>query len=199
MMLILTNLLRMRHAEKHNQRGLACLLMLSALFGIVMSSPTRVMAQSPFSPAPTQSSSTQEDAPGAIGSIDATTQGTSSASSFDDSTTSLPADQNATVGTLSNASGTMSAEQIIQILQTSPDLTEEVKTQVADRLQQQGTPVEPSDITDQMLFDQIQSNADLRSNLSVFLKAKGYTPSADTLAGDSTTDVALGTSAADGY
>jgi hypothetical protein len=73
----------------------------------------------------------------------------------------------------------LSSDQIIRILQQNPDLVVEVKSQVADRLQQQGTQIDANDITDQMLYDQIATNADLRTNITTFLRARGYVSSND--------------------
>jgi len=71
----------------------------------------------------------------------------------------------------------LSSDQIIRILQQNPDLVVELKSQVADRLQQQGTEVDANDITDQMLYNQIATNADLRANITTFLRARGYVSS----------------------
>jgi protein involved in polysaccharide export with SLBB domain len=73
----------------------------------------------------------------------------------------------------------LSSDQIIHILQQNPDLVVELKSQVADRLQQQGTQVDANDITDQMLYNQIETNADLRTNITTFLRARGYVSSND--------------------
>jgi len=73
----------------------------------------------------------------------------------------------------------LSFDQIIQILQQNPDLVVELKSQVADRLQQQGSDVDANSITDQMLYDQIASNADIRTNITTFLRARGYVSSND--------------------
>jgi protein involved in polysaccharide export with SLBB domain len=74
---------------------------------------------------------------------------------------------------------TLSSDQIIHILQQNPDLVVELKSQVADRLQQQGTPIDANDISDQMLYNQIATNADLRANITTFLRARGYVSSND--------------------
>jgi protein involved in polysaccharide export with SLBB domain len=73
----------------------------------------------------------------------------------------------------------LSSDQIIRILQQNPDLVVELKSQVADRLQEQGTQVDANDITDQMLYNQIATNADLRTNITTFLRARGYVSSND--------------------
>src|SRR3984957_18731347 len=68
----------------------------------------------------------------------------------------------------------LSSDQIIHILQQNPDLVVELKSQVADHLQQQGTPIDANDISDQMLYSQIATNSDLRANITMFLRARGY-------------------------
>jgi len=73
----------------------------------------------------------------------------------------------------------LSSDQIIRILQQNPDLVVELKSQAADRLQQQGTEIDANSITDQMLYDQIATNADLRVNITTFLRARGYVSSND--------------------
>jgi protein involved in polysaccharide export with SLBB domain len=102
---------------------------------------------------------------GLIGSSD--TQGTE-----DDRSSSRGADSLGTPLSLSS-------DQIIRILQQNPDLVVELKSQVADRLQQQGTQVDANDITDEMLYNQIATNADLRTNITTFLRARGYVSSND--------------------
>ena len=69
---------------------------------------------------------------------------------------------------------TLSSDQIIQILQQNPDLVVELKSQVAGRLQQQGTQIDANDISDEMLYNQIATNADVRASTATFLRAHGY-------------------------
>jgi protein involved in polysaccharide export with SLBB domain len=68
----------------------------------------------------------------------------------------------------------LSSDQIIHILQQNPDLVVELKSQVADRMQQQGTQIDANDISDQMLYSEIATNANLRANITTFLRARGY-------------------------
>ena len=68
----------------------------------------------------------------------------------------------------------LSADQITNILQQSPDLVLELKSQLADRMQQQGVQIDPNDISDQMLYKQIAASADLRANITTVLRARGY-------------------------
>ncbi|MGA9461781.1 MAG: SLBB domain-containing protein [Terracidiphilus sp.] len=79
----------------------------------------------------------------------------------------------------------LSAEQIIRLLQNNPDLVVELKSQVADRLSEQGTQIDANDITDQMLYSQIAGNANLRMSLTTFLRARGYVTDEDLAAGES--------------
>jgi protein involved in polysaccharide export with SLBB domain len=69
---------------------------------------------------------------------------------------------------------TLSAEQITNILQQSPDLVLELKAQLADRMQLQGIQVDITDISDETLYRQIATNANLRANITTVLRARGY-------------------------
>jgi hypothetical protein len=118
------------------------------------------------------------------------------------STAHLPADGGSTLSSDSGKSGddrgsstssrsltaplTLSSDQIIHTLQQNPDLVVELKSQVADRLQQQGTEIDANDISDQMLYNQIATNADLRANITTFLRVRGYVSQDDLQAMGST-------------
>jgi protein involved in polysaccharide export with SLBB domain len=73
----------------------------------------------------------------------------------------------------------LSADQIINILQQSPNLVLELKSELADRMQQQGVQVDPTDISDQTLYSQISSNAKLRASVTSVLRARGYVSDGD--------------------
>jgi protein involved in polysaccharide export with SLBB domain len=73
----------------------------------------------------------------------------------------------------------LTATQIISILQQKPELVVELKSVVADQLQQQGVPTQADSITDEMLLSQISTNAALRANITVWLRARGYVSAAD--------------------
>jgi protein involved in polysaccharide export with SLBB domain len=75
----------------------------------------------------------------------------------------------------------LSAEQIIPILEQNPDLTADLKSQLADRLEQQGFAIDENDITDQMLYHQIAANAKLRASVTMLLEARGYALSGSNL------------------
>lgn len=70
----------------------------------------------------------------------------------------------------------LSADQIISILQQNPDLNAELKTELANRMQEQGVSIDPSSISDQTLYSQISSSASLRTSISEVLRARGYAP-----------------------
>src|SRR5579859_2016174 len=86
------------------------------------------------------------------------------------------------------APGTLSSDQIISILEQNPDLVVELKSQMADRLQQQGTSIDANDISDEMLYNQIATNADLRATITTFLRARGYVSDDSLTAASSTHD-----------
>ena len=83
-------------------------------------------------------------------------------------------DSQASTG-LSHAPQTaLSADQIVNILQQSPDLVVELKSELADRMQQQGVQIDPNDISDEMLYRQISTNASLRASITTVMRARGY-------------------------
>lgn len=150
-------------------------------------------AQDPLAPPATQSatqSSNQSSTPqttGVFGDGADSFLGVTSASSFN----------------LQATPASLSSNQIIQILQQSPDLVVEIKSQVADHLQEQGTQVDVNDISDQMLYSQIATNADLRASITTFLRARGYVSQGDfqsaaSGAGSSDVDSSQDTSSARG-
>lgn len=68
----------------------------------------------------------------------------------------------------------LSSDQIVTILEQNPDLVLELKTQLADLMGRQGVQVDPMDISDQMLYDQIATNSRLRANITMMLHARGF-------------------------
>ncbi len=55
----------------------------------------------------------------------------------------------------------------------------ELKSLVADRMQEQGTQMDANDISDETLYDLIATNANLRASISTFLRARGYVTEGD--------------------
>ena len=86
-------------------------------------------------------------------------------------TTSTDSDSNSSSSSSSSISSgsqlgqrsSLTAAQITLILQQKPELVVELKSLVADQLQQQGVPAQADSITDEMLLSQISTNAALRS------------------------------------
>jgi protein involved in polysaccharide export with SLBB domain len=98
------------------------------------------------------------------------------------STEASSADTDSTSSSVSpqlNAHGSLTAMQIISILQQKPELVPELKQLVADQLQQQGTTVQADSITDEMLFSQISANPALRASITIWLRARGYVSADD--------------------
>ncbi|MGA3223729.1 MAG: SLBB domain-containing protein [Acidobacteriaceae bacterium] len=127
----------------------------------------------------------QQATPPASSPLSSTTDTTSSTSS-----TSSDSDTNSTSGSQLGQRSSLTAAQITLILQQKPELVVELKSLVADQLQQQGVPAQADSITDEMLLSQISTNAALRSSITVWLRARGYV-SADEM------DRLLSSSAAD--
>lgn len=84
-----------------------------------------------------------------------------------------------------------SADQIISILQGSPEIALELKSELADRMRQQGIEVDPNQISDQVLYGQISSNAGLRASITSVLRARGYVPNEDLQAAASSVPVQI--------
>jgi protein involved in polysaccharide export with SLBB domain len=145
------------------------LLSLISVIGVSLFSASSGRAQVPLAPDSTQTTAQQQPS---------TDQNTGAAAmAFGGSQDS--GNDRGSASTLSNLDAPVAplpADQIIQILQQNPDLLMEVKNQVADYLQQQGTQVSASDITDEMLYNQIQTSASVRANITIFLQSRGYVP-----------------------
>lgn len=77
------------------------------------------------------------------------------------------------------ANANLTSEQIIRILEQNPSLVEELKTRLSDQLQSEGAEIDPSDISDQMLYAQITSNDRIRESVAAFLQTRGYPSSSD--------------------
>jgi protein involved in polysaccharide export with SLBB domain len=104
--------------------------------------------------------------------------GTSSLSATTD-TTSSDSDRNNSPASQFNQRNSLTASQIISILQQKPELVAELKSMVADQLQQQGIQTQADSISDEMLLNQIQTNAQLRASITVWLRTRGYVSAAE--------------------
>jgi hypothetical protein len=89
------------------------------------------------------------------------------------------ADTNASSTTSLNPRTSLTAAQIDAVLQQKPELIVDLKSLVADQLQQQGLKIQADSITDEMLLSLIATNADLRASITVWLRARGYISSTD--------------------
>jgi len=129
----------------------------------------------------------QQVTPPAPSPLSSTTDTTSSDS---DTSSSSGSQLGGSSGSQLGQRSSLTAAQITLILQQKPELVVELKSLVADQLQQQGVPAQADSITDEMLLSQISTNAALRSSITVWLRARGYV-SADEM------DRLLSSSAAD--
>ena len=178
-----------RVAECHRSQVLTCCARLTraVLIAMVLVAGTslpaaRAHGQIPTGAAPSQGMAQSASGDSGSDSIGTDSGVTGSASGLTGSSDMQGTEDNRNAPPGADSLGTplsLSSDQIIRILQQNPDLVVELKSQVADRLQQQGTQVDANDITDQMLYNQIATNADLRTNITTFLRARGYISSND--------------------
>lgn len=73
----------------------------------------------------------------------------------------------------------LTAGQIGEIVQQKPEVVVEIKSLIAEQLQQQGNDIQADSITDEKLYGQISSSSDLRNNITLWLRARGYISDAD--------------------
>jgi protein involved in polysaccharide export with SLBB domain len=78
-----------------------------------------------------------------------------------------------------NSSTVLTANQIIAILHAKPEVIVDVKRVMAGYYLKQGIAVQEDSITDEILFSNIASNAQLRQAISVWLRARGYAADSD--------------------
>jgi len=148
------------------------------LFASVLACEAFAFAQAPISSAPPQDASSTTGA----ASSSATGSPSSTSSSSTEANPSSTGDSSSGTSSLLGMSGALPAAQIITILQQRPEVVVELKSLLADQMQQQGAQIQADDITDEMLYNQIANNADLRARITIFLRARGYV-SEDTLQG----------------
>jgi protein involved in polysaccharide export with SLBB domain len=140
-------------------RGALALLLLAGLLGMAGSVLGQISPQgSPASPQSGQSA-TPDSTTGAT---------TSSSTDTDDNHSSA-----------SGVPVTLTASQIFGILQEKPEVVIELKSVLATALQQQGVSVQEDSITDEMLYSQISSSVVVRTDITSFLRARGYISEAD--------------------
>jgi protein involved in polysaccharide export with SLBB domain len=68
----------------------------------------------------------------------------------------------------------LSAQQILRLLDSNPGLVVEIKGLLADRMREQGTEIDENSISDQMLYGEIVESASVRTRVTALLRARGY-------------------------
>lgn len=167
----------------HNSfvRRLYCAL-LGASIAVGVSAPR---AFSQFAPPPGAANDTQTGSTGASTTSSNPLSGSafplgSNASDASETDAMSPFGANeANAQGFSGGNTVLSAGQIMMILQQRPELVVELKSYVADNLQQQGTPVQPESISDEALYSQIATNRQVRAGITDFLRARGYVSDED--------------------
>jgi protein involved in polysaccharide export with SLBB domain len=79
---------------------------------------------------------------------------------------------------------TISSNRIVAILEQNPDLMVELKSLVADRLNEQGVQTSADEISDRMFYSEIEANATLRAGIATYLRARGYLADDESLSGE---------------
>src|ERR1700691_3852460 len=154
-------------AKAKRMRHIAAICFASAFMLAIVFAGSTALAQ-----APSDSSSTQ------VGGQSATDGGVSAANSGDSGDSGALGDSLSLAGN-GLTPAVLSSDQIIGILQDNPDLLVEFKSQLADRLQQQGAQINVDDVSDQALCNQISTSAPLRANITTVLVARGFVTSDD--------------------
>jgi len=73
-----------------------------------------------------------------------------------------------------NAGPSLSSKAILAILREKPEIIVEIKKLMADELQSEGFTIQDDSITDQMLYNNIASNKELRARITTWLIGRGY-------------------------
>jgi protein involved in polysaccharide export with SLBB domain len=148
----------------------------------ILLSTTLVLSQEMPSPFGTTSDSSSADNglysrdagadDGGVSQSDAAAQsGSSEIDSLQDNTATRAEDP--------GSSTVLTTNQIITILHQKPEVVVDLKQVMADYFLKHGIAVQEDSITDEMLFSNIATNADLRRTVSVWLRARGYATDAD--------------------
>jgi len=149
------------------------LVVFAAMFGQLHA---QQQPSTPTGAAPTDNSTKDSSASSSTDSSDAT--GSGFGSGLGSSLSSSGSLSTSSSGSLSSRNS-LTAAEIDDILQQKPELVPELKSLIADQLSQQGTTVQADSITDEMLYRQIASSADLRTNITQWLRSRGYISDAD--------------------
>ena len=147
------------------------MLVFLAAAGPAVNGQTLPSSASPLSAQQPQANGDSNSAPSALGGSNSAPTAFGGSDGSADAGTASPRSGS---GSDSTSSFGLSSDQIIEILQQNPDLVLEIKSQAADRLQEQGKQVDANQISDEMLYQQIATNAGLRANITTYLRARGY-------------------------
>ena len=104
---------------------------------------------------------------------------TASTSADDDRSAQARANANASSSPSQNPTGALTSSQIINLLQARPELIVDVKGVMAEYLAQQGNPVQVDQITDDVMYRGIATDVNLRTSLTIWLRARGYVTDAE--------------------
>ena len=146
------------------QRGGRVMLGLIVFAAMVGQLHAQQQPSTPTGGAPADTSTKDSSTSSSTDSSDATSSGIGSSLSSSSSLSSR---------------NSLTAAEIDDILQQKPELVPELKSLIADQLSQQGTTVQADSITDEMLYRQIASSADLRTSITQWLRSRGYVSDAD--------------------
>ncbi|HZC43082.1 MAG TPA: polysaccharide biosynthesis/export family protein, partial [Acidobacteriaceae bacterium] len=91
-----------------------------------------------------------------------------------DSTSNSMADATDRSAPVATSHTALTAGEILMVLQEKPEVVIELKSVMADTLEQQGVSIQADSITDEMLYNQINSNSQVRADITSFLRARGY-------------------------
>jgi len=73
----------------------------------------------------------------------------------------------------------LTARQIFTIFEEKPEVVIELKTELAEQMQQQGMTIDPNTVTDEMLYNAIATDPAVREKTTLFLRARGYVSDAE--------------------
>ncbi len=96
-----------------------------------------------------------------------------------DASSALSSQAASTASSSPGADAALPASQIIELLHEKPELMVDLKKLAAEQLQAQGVAIQEDSITDEMLLGKIVSDASVRSNITLWLRARGYVTTAD--------------------
>jgi protein involved in polysaccharide export with SLBB domain len=145
----------------HNRLSAAAFFFLVAVIGLnAQSAPTTSSADASQTTSTNPPSSAAPTASSAASPLDSRSPGTSSSPT---STTDMA----------------LSARQILRILQQKPEIVVELKSLLADTLQEQGISADADSMSDETLYNAIATSREVRARITLFLETRGYVSDED--------------------